>query len=569
MLTAQLEGASETRPASEASAMPESESAAPKSPTRRLGITGRPKRTPNKPSPRPLPPPPAHEEELLDPFKGRVLRRSPPRGVLPAQQAPAEPELPPTPTEKGISSPAEANKQPTGIHSTPTKRRPRRSRALAEKIRVGSSPLKLKPVPSQTLEGKERRAGEEGRRESPHPARGKISPFADKTSLRDSLLAEVAQLERDINQLQRPQEDQDCLIPILARHVLPTEKDKRDPKHDWLEAAALNPMTFLPFGNPNETLPNPFAPPSEPAEEESGPPISHHPVPMTAGEELPFLALFTPLVFSSSVTLLPRDRNDDDAGPVLQKRAITVSSTPPGLFSAKIDMVVDTKRLSIADLSVSRLDPSSAAELGPFVTRILDPEASSSLRRNVSVMTWAMAEWTRLATKRARLWCRIRQELGTSEGIQTCAKKTRKGRWRKGARRPSLHDDDEGEDPSEQLETEKNSFSKADLLAELARTSFDLDLDGPSIRIQWRIDFDWTGEGRSKIGLLVATPGKCESALLIVEQNVSLTDVTIGHNHDDRKSLADLPDLFDKMVKGGGPMGAVRTVVALLVEDNE
>ena len=38
-----------------------------------------------------------------------------------------------------------------------------------------------------------------------------------------------------------------------------------------------------------------------------------------------------------------------------------------------------------------------------------------------------------------------------------------------------------------------------------------------------------------------------------------------GHHGDERKSLAGLPDLFDKMVQGGDdPLVAVKTVVSLL-----
>ena len=32
-----------------------------------------------------------------------------------------------------------------------------------------------------------------------------------------------------------------------------------------------------------------------------------------------------------------------------------------------------------------------------------------------------------------------------------------------------------------------------------------------ALRVQWRIVFDWTGEAKSEIGVLVGVPGKCES----------------------------------------------------------
>jgi hypothetical protein len=34
------------------------------------------------------------------------------------------------------------------------------------------------------------------------------------------------------------------------------------------------------------------------------------------------------------------------------------------------------------------------------------------------------------------------------------------------------------------------------------------------LRVQWRVGFDWTGEARSEIGVLVGVPGKCEFSSL-------------------------------------------------------
>ncbi|KAF2971682.1 hypothetical protein GQX73_g1862 [Xylaria multiplex] len=551
------------------------------------GLSMRPRKSSNKPSPRPLPPPSAEEEELINPFKGRRLRRSPPPGILPEVQ-PEEPELPPTPTQKGLSDPSSIVTSPTGIHNTPSKR-PKRSRALAEKMI--SSPLKRPPlrppefdpqtnvaeiVSSQSakepLRNEPRR--KRGKRK-PHPAREveEADPLADKKVLRDSLLAEVAQLEDDLKVASRENErlyyvqgkrrhvtdlpdaeEQSRILDVLSRHILPPEKEAPpDSMQDWLQTA-MNPIAFLPFGRADAvSLPQPFLPYDTPKTEDAEPPpISHHPVPMTAEEELPYLQVFTPLTFSSTITTI----QPEDQEPLFQRHAISVASSPPGLFAATIDMTVDTKTLAVAGLAVPRLDPSAVAELGPFVERILKgATGNTALTKNISVVTWAMGEWVRLATRRARFWYAVEQELSSEEQLVRCAETMRRrkprGRARHGNEGES-GDEDDGDGPA------KTQPEKADVIALMGQTSIDLDLssvtgDGEAgsliARIRWHVEFDWSGEARSKIALLLSAPAK-------------------WHANDGKGSLASLPDMFDGLLREGRePLEAVKIVVALIVGD--
>ncbi|KAK7750727.1 hypothetical protein SLS62_007278 [Diatrype stigma] len=645
----------------------------PASSTQQHGAASRLRRTVEKPSPRPLPPPPAEDEEPMDPFRGRVLRRSPPRGgVLPRAPPPEEPELPPTPTEKGLSDPSSINTSPLGIHNTPSKRA-RRSKALAEKLK--SSPLKQPPLrpppdhaaeaegpkkaPSQPVFSRPRR--QEERAEAPvpvpplsrthealhndddddeeamiaeqlshpHPAR-KVpdpDPFAEKKALRDSLVAEVAQLENDIEFASRENarlhrfhqagkgrrddwttEDKGKILDLLRRHILPqappSELSKKEEAGSGeLLLAALNPISFLPFNKADQPIPPSLLEIMRAAttREESGessdhqatPVASHYPIPMTAEEELPYLQVFTPLTFTSTVSMLPpRGGEDPDATtmsmgagastkPPMQKHVISVASSPPGLFAARLEMTVNTKTLAIVELSVPQLDPSAAGELRPFIERIahgssgVDKGAGSSgsnsaLTRNVSVVTWAMGEWTRLATRRARFWCAVERELASPEGIARCTRLMRKGgssnsnnkRRRVGNGDGEADEEDESDDELEDGQDGKKGgsrFSRADLMRYMGRSSFDLDLPGageggeekpPSVRIQWRIELDWTGEARSKMGLFVAAPAKWHS------------------NGKGRKSLAGIPIMFDQLMgKNVDPMVAVKTIVALLAGD--
>ncbi|KAI0446378.1 hypothetical protein F4803DRAFT_504614 [Xylaria telfairii] len=584
LVTAQLELESETGrlPQDDGKGKAHATVGRPTSPIRRVGggLSMRPRRTPTKLFPRPLPPPSTEEEELIDPFKGRRLRRSPPPGVLPEIQ-PDEPELPPTPTQKGLSDPSSVVTSPPGIHNTPSKR-PRRSRALAAKM--NSSPLKHPPLrpPERDTQAVEETPPlrEEPRRKRrkrmPHPAREveEPDPLADKKVLRDALLAEVAQLEDDLRvatreneRLHRGQggsrcrttdldlpdaEEQSRLLDVLRRHALPPEKETApDPSRDWLEAA-MNPIAFLPFGHgalaPPLILPGAA---KEEKEEEKEPPVSHHPVPMAADEELPYLQVFTPLTFTSTITTLQQDTAETDSPPLLQRHAISVASSPPGLFAATVDMAVDTKTLAVIELAVPRLDPAAVPELGPFIDSILRGGGNSSLTRNISVITWAMGEWVRLATRRARFWYAVTRELGSADKVLRCAevmrRRTKRGRGQQNA------DDEDGGD-------EKKEPSRADVIALMGRSSLDLEIppgghgdedeeEQVTARISWKVEFDWTGEARSRVRLLLGAPTK-------------------WHARDEKKSLAGLPDMFEKLLaERKDALEAVKIVVALVVGD--
>lgn len=502
------------------------------------GMAKMPRRSINRPSPRPFPPRSQEEEDFIDPFQGRRLRRSPPRGVLPNVEF-EEPELPPTPTQAGLSDPTNVNSSPSGIHSSPSKRA-RRNRILAERIK--GSPLKLPPLqPPELMQGpgspsvgrKSRRSPDNTRsariqpKVKSHRARKvkEADPLSEKKATRDSLLAEIAGLKKDLETVskanegldtkrQAPQgkipilgvQNEDGLIDILCQRALTPEKtSSAGPIQDWVEAA-LNPMSFLPFGLGATSIP--LLVPTAEKEEPEKTPVSHYPVPMSAAEELPYLQLFSNLVFKSSISILPQS-SPDESGPVLQKHNISITSTPAGLFAAKVELIVNTKKLSIVGLSVPRLEPSATSELGPFISSIIKDGNNSALTRNVSVISWAMGEWVRLATRRARFWCAVESKLGTKEGVAECISQVRAGKRRK---RQSSPDDDENEDND-------NQITKSQLLPHLGRTSLDLEIpsitededdSGPTVRIQWRIEFDWTGEGRSKMGLLVETPPRCE-----------------------------------------------------------
>ncbi|KAK4033916.1 hypothetical protein C8A01DRAFT_49582 [Parachaetomium inaequale] len=557
-----------------------------RSPARRLGPAG----TPTRPTPRPLPPPaPEEDDELLKAISARLQPGVYP-GVLPEVVAP-EPELPPTPEHPDpvVSTP------PSGIHNTPS-RRAKRNRALAERLRI-SSPLKQPPLRPPELPKKGGLEfglpAKKGQTQTAVPAdpaptdaeiRGlkPADPDSDKKKLRASLLAEISQLERDLDiashenerirqaRLSRhdpsPPTNAAEILDLLTRHALPPDANppKPDPIQDWL-ASALNPIAFLPFSKP--ALPPPTQPhPAEGEEEEDlPPPTSHHPLPMSATEALPYLQVFTPLTFTSHVSPLPRDgENTGKEGPLLQQHSITASSPPPrsGLFTARIDMTVNTKTMAIAALAVPRLDPAAEAELRSFVDRIVKrgveekEPVSSGLYNNVGVLAWAMGEWLRVAVQRAKVWSVLQGEVGDKDGLRemVARQRARRKRARRGRRRREEEEEDGSDGEEDGSVDGTGKYETADLLPFMGRTCMDLEvpvLEGGNgevsmLRVQWRIGFDWTGEARSEMGVLVGVPGK-------------------WHKHDKRGQLSGLPKLFDELVQGGEePLAAVRTVVCLL-----
>ncbi|KAK3342679.1 hypothetical protein B0H65DRAFT_226392 [Neurospora tetraspora] len=616
-----------------------------RSPARRLGIA----RSPERPNPRPLPPPaPEDEEVILNPFRGRGLHRSPVPGVLPKVIVP-EPDLPPTPEHPDpvVSTP------PSGIHNTPSKR-PRRSKALAETLR-SSSPTKRAPimsvkaaqlVPGKPSEKSAPTSTSEIPTESQEPTTAELrglqppDPDADKKRLRDSLLAEIAELERDLAvaskenerlrqahiSKQKPSAPPNAIeiLDLLRRRVLPP-KEQKDPDPSaaatsWL-SSALHPIAFLPFSKPPSTgdeLPSLFSTTTDDLDKTSSsekPPISHHPLPMTADEALPYLQVFTPLTFTSAIFPLPPSESESsttspaaDERPLLQRHHIT-ATTPSKSFTARLELTVNTSStFSITNLSVPLIHPpTAAAELAPFIERIVSSQPTkeeelgllnSALHNNVSVLCWAMGEWLRVAKERARVWCVLEAELNSGkEAVRRMVsgwrergskmmrqKRRRRGMGNKKRKAPTRrdkggedgeeggsdeddeHDEDgEGEEEEEE-EQDGKKISDPELVPYMSRTSMDYDIplllgSGPggaggvggpgseeksSLRVQWKIEFDWTGEARSDIRVFVALPGK-------------------WHKCDERGQLAKIPALFDELIQGGEePLSAVRTVAALL-----
>lgn len=636
-------------------------------------------------SPRPLPPPaPDGEDDLVNPFlsrsraaaargRSRITRSGllarPPQHIAGDgndDAAEAEPDLPPTPTEKGLEDPV-VTTTPTGIHpntSSPIRRvveaAKRRSRDADVSVAVmKGSPLKQPPItreedgdsrasdvePSPSAKRQRRNpprrsraataagvpakrmqrrstAGKEPRGSlstlpppiaPTHPARGipAFDPNAAKVAQRDALLAQIAALEEDLAQaraqndalaaLQRKslarrgraatadtdQEDtsldKKVLRTLVERYLLPPRKEpepgKGDPVTEDLLKLVRNPVVWLPFSDPTGGLLKELGlvaanDDSRAQDETSGqrgsqeaglesedelaglatfnadgtarePKIkSHHPLPMSAAEELPFLQAFTPLTFTSKgVVIINPPQDGGSARAVLQRHIVTATdaATAGQLFTSRIEFTVDTDSLSLVDVAVPRLEPSARAELGVWIESYLDtyPSAGSGIKRNrgvesalannVSVIAWAMGEWLRAANKRARFWCALERDvlalLGSEGGLRAMAAEMRSIDGRRDHGRRDGADESMNADEGVAGKPTDN-WTPAQLLTHMGRTDVDISVsellahvpgghggrpDGTSLRVHWGITFDWTGTATSDVGLLVGAPGACKS----------------------------------------------------------
>ncbi|RFU80753.1 hypothetical protein TARUN_1409 [Trichoderma arundinaceum] len=516
-------------------------------------LSGAPTRSPFKPRPRPLPPPAPEGDDEADSFLGRRQRRSPNSG-RPISYP--EPELPPSVPDAISFTP------PKGIHSSPSRWRDKPKSKKPSPLKPSASHPFGKPsgkavLPMHGFVHSQREV--EGNRQEPtlddkaHPARQvhAYDPNGDKKKEMQALDEEIAKLKRDLQIVSKENdrirlmqasgrilsfEDEDEVFDVVRRHLLDSEANTPPPPSQQLLKAALNPAALLPFGRVAPVV-------ATAADHVDISDIkSHHPIKMTAEEELPYLQLFSPFDVTSSMAVLHPDGDQ----PLRQRRIMTFrSKDAPGLFTSKVEMVVNAMNSSILELKVHSLEPTSRAELGPFVTKICEGDCNRSMQRNIGILSWAMGEWYQAAVQRAYLWSKLDRELASKGEILQAVAEVR----RKKATRRTVDEAEEGE----QSESAP-SFKKAALAHFMGQQAFEFNIPSKkrsdptsSVRLEWKIGFDWIGEAQNKVTVMIGVPGKWRKA-------------------DQRGVLGKLPKLFEDLIEGGqDPSLAVKTIVALVV----
>ncbi|KAK0388091.1 hypothetical protein NLU13_4335 [Sarocladium strictum] len=559
LLTAQLESDAASVPASEVNRIPHRSpgpgSAAPSSSGVVPQVGGTlatvPRRSPGKPIPRPLPPPAPEGEDDLNPFIGHTLRRSPQTGVsIPPRP---EPELPPSVPDAVSSTP------PRGIHTSSPARWREKSKPLRDSplkqslMRPDEAGEKVEPTAKRLFgprpEKSDVRADTVLGQVSDNPRRVMpYDPNAKKRKRVEKLRDEIRKLEADLKLVEaendRIRAAQDSgrslgflnekeTIGAVQRHLVPGADQAAPRQSELLAKAACNPKAFLSFAQPVR--------PAMPATTSTNPfedIKSHYPVQMTAEAELPYLQLFGTFDVSSTVAITAPASD----GTLRQRHKITLRSRhAPGFFTSKIEMIVNAMNLAILELRVESLEPAARAELGDFVDQICSGKCNRSMQRNIGILSWAMGDWLRVALQRAMLWAQLDREVAAKNGLSNMATKARRSKAR-------------GRAQEDNISKQGREISKSELLRFMGQQSFDIILNASeeantnsSIRLQWKIGFDWTGEAESLVDICVGVPGQ-------------------WHHVDTQGALGKLPKLFGDLVKGGEPTEvAIRSVVALLV----
>jgi hypothetical protein len=424
-----------------------------------------------------------------------------------------EPDLPPVTSDPISSTP------PKGIHSSPSRWRERTRQKKTSPLKPPPSrpekPTRSKPSASRGLFDTDasRSQGTIRTDASTSAARNvsEFDPNATKKKERDALLEEISKLRQDLQLVERENErirfmqtsgrvlaptDEDVVRDIVEQHLMPRGVNAQQRPSQQLLKMALDPKSLLPFGKPSK--PVGFVP----DEADNWSSIkSHHPVALSAEQEAPYLELFSSFHISSTIAMLPSTPEHE----LRQRYSIKLKSkTPPGLFNARVEMTVDATDLSILELDVPALEPAARFELMPFIDKIRTGDCNRSMQRNIGLISWAMGEWYRVATHRGLLWAQLDKELSVKEELLSAMSKLRARKSRR------TQDDEDGTD-------QFPSCTRAELIRFMGQQVFDLEIPSkqgdeawPTVRLEWRIGFDWTGEAQSKIGVKIGVPGECE-----------------------------------------------------------
>jgi hypothetical protein len=430
-----------------------------------------------------------------------------------------EPELPPTPAQRGIPDPV-VTTPPAGIHDTPSKRA-RKNKALAEKLK--SSPLKPRDPPPEAPSRQVTDVASQPRPEPEKvPKRRKSArfllpedPHASKKKARDSLLKELEQLQTDValanvenERLRQRSESKktgpgqpakpDELLAMLLRATAPENAAKPKPTCIFQSIGSFLP--FRPRRRKHAQL------------SVSDKPIPSH-LPIALEDPLPYLQAFTPLTFTSTITILPSDHNSSessiqDLDPPIRQKHVIHASHPSGLFASRFSMTVDTSTLSITSLDILRLDMNAETELGTFIRD--RARRDGALGKDVSTICWAMGRWIEVSIQRARFWCAVENEFGTAQARSKSLSRIRK---RKRKRQASVAEDEEevnaeGDEANESSAQPK--WTRKQLLPQIGRTSMELSSEEMELRFEWKIRFDWTGEVDSHIAAIARLPRNCK-----------------------------------------------------------
>lgn len=419
-----------------------------------------------------------------------------------------QPDLPPTPVQRGLEDPI-VTTPPSGIHNTPSKKSKRTRGA-----KIKPSPLKppLKPDPGLEVGRSPKR-----QRILEYPARNLVSidPYAEKRKTRERLLKEVEQLEEDVAIAERENERQ----RLHQSTKIPTEPSNSDELVSLLQRWTTESSTKQASSKPSSVFQAiglflPFAPRPRPKITMPPEEISVSHLPVLQDDQLPYLQLFTPLAYTSTVTLLPPTPPSSDAmssSDELFQNHIITAKEPSGIFSARLSMTVNTPSFSISHLEIEGLDACAEAEFGRWARE--RARGRGFLGRDVNAICIAMGRWYEMALRRARFWCTLESELGSEDGRRQSKErlKVRRKRRNRSASDETEEQREEGVDALELEDGKETVWTRRQLLPQMKRSSLVLTNDTVELLVEWTIVIDWTGEAESCVSASAQVPSSCTS----------------------------------------------------------
>ncbi|KAF1987313.1 hypothetical protein K402DRAFT_453780 [Aulographum hederae CBS 113979] len=424
------------------------------------------------------------------------------------------------------------------LFGTPSKRPsqgnlfPERAKSPAMEAAMVEEPAVQTATREEEVQEQEDLAAEEpGAEESEYPRKQKSVQTKEqiaKIRERDDLRQHLEALRKELNQYERlvqlPMEqiaDRDIqqIVTLLSKDLEDdTTKSKPPPVSQIL-------ASFLPFAK--------APPPSYDASVSDKPVASHQPVDLP--NPLPFLRLFTSFTANSTIATSP---TSDSHEHIIQTHTFSINSLSSILIATLVlglsIPILEPSSPKITSVSVPRLSAWATAELGSFIR---EREADG----DVGALTWSLQSYWDIAIKRAGCWHRCEEQFSqlfsaTGEDVAAddqenmiSARKNAKGKGKE-TKRGSVA---------------RKEMSRKDILRHIGRKSVLLRSNEVAFRVWWEIDFDWSGEGESRIRAEAAVPNTWNGV-------------------DDRNSLKRIPATFEKLVKQKGVFGAVTVMTGLL-----
>ncbi|OAG08312.1 uncharacterized protein CC84DRAFT_1257193 [Paraphaeosphaeria sporulosa] len=426
-----------------------------------------------------------------------------------------EAALPATPSHRG----AEEGYTPRpGLFSSPNKLPPR----LKDPSRMSRTPRKTPAVHQDgidvPMDGQVRNVeglAQQTRQDKPQPPDPELEEKKrEKARLEKELrlLEElVSKCAEEIGRSQAqpasyvgPPEEREALVKFINELV------KSGAEEDEGQPPALSSMlcSFLPFATQRIAPPNP---------QPDNPVASHQPLELE--DPLSYLQMFTSFEFTTKLNV-SRGQNPLISSRVHQRHLIDITG-PQSLLTASISITIDTLSNAIVDLNLLQLPHWAERELGAFM-RVRAKE------KDLGNACWAVGSYWEVIKKRAEFWHRC--EIAFRHLI------------------PGRTSDDTENIDVRSRGKQSRILSRQDLSRNLGRDTLVLEDRHVSLKINWRIRFDWTGEAESEVGVVSAVP-------------------RVWREVDSNDSFKKIPEIFDSILQSKGVFAATKTMAALLFSE--